>query len=57
MLYLSISFQKNNALYALPFNKLLLSTIVEIIKGYSTSIQTLLSSLSTIVEIIKGYSN
>lgn len=30
MLCLSISFQKNNALYALPYNKLLLSTIVEI---------------------------
>ena len=57
MLYLSIRKKKNNALYALPFNKLLLSTIVEIIKGYSTSIQTLLSCLSTIVEIIKGYSN
>ncbi len=36
MLYLSRSFQKNNALYALSFNKLLQSTIVEItcfIKG------------------------
>lgn len=30
MLYLSRSFQKNNALYALSFNKLLQSTIVEI---------------------------
>lgn len=30
MLYLSRSFQKNNALYALSFNKLLQSTTVEI---------------------------
>ena len=30
MLYLSRSFQKNNALYALSFNKLLQSTIIEI---------------------------